>query len=109
MAISSNLLESDLSLLKAISKAKMNKEVNTEVFLRQFRKEMKLAAPQCLVELRNRSFVGSGDYIVNKDGDFLLCSANGQCSRIDIEYVYEFCRGRSQQVEDNHVPMKRVK
>ncbi len=94
--INATNLQSDVAMLKLISKAKQERDIHTEHVLRQFRREGRLECPDRLFELRNGFFVGSGDYISNQNGEFYFCSANGNHTEVDGEFIYEFCRGCGQ-------------
>ncbi|KGX87461.1 hypothetical protein [Pontibacillus marinus] len=86
-------LQSDVAILKLISKAKVENDYQTENVLREFRNKEKIECPDCLFELRNGFFVGSGDHILNQNGAFFFCSVNGSRKEVDAEFIYEFCRG----------------
>lgn len=100
MAVTSHVLESDRTLLQAISAANQRQEYKTRALLQYFRKDLILNAPNCLFELRNGNFIGTGDYIANKNGVFYFCSANGSFTPVDIDFVYEFCYGCASHLED---------
>jgi len=89
-------LQSDVDLLKLISKANVEEVYQTENVLREFRNKESLECPDHLFELRNGFFVGTGDYILNQNGAFYFCSANGCHKEVDMEFIYEFCRGYAQ-------------
>lgn len=86
-------LQSDVTILKLISKAKIEEDNRTEKMLREFRDEEKLECPDCLFELRNGIFIETGDYIIIRNGTFFYGSANGSHTEVDSEFIYEFCRG----------------
>ncbi|WP_345242884.1 hypothetical protein [Pontibacillus salipaludis] len=93
MTMTAKYLESDLSLLQSISRAKQEQDEKAVEYLITFRNGNVVHVPNCLIELRNGQYVGSGDYIHNLDGTFYLCSANGSTKMVDADFVYEFCRG----------------
>ncbi|MCD5325518.1 MULTISPECIES: hypothetical protein [Pontibacillus] len=93
MTMTAKFLESDLSLLQHISRAKQNQDPKTVQLLKDFRNGNVVNVPNCLIELRNGQYVGSGDYIHNDEGTFYLRSANGTTKKVDAAFVYDFCWG----------------
>lgn len=94
--INATNLQSDVAILKLISRSKESRETRTEQVIRKFRREGRINCPDRLFELRNGFFVGSGDYIFNQNGVFYFCSANGSHTEVDEDFIYEFCRGCGQ-------------
>ncbi|KGP73741.1 hypothetical protein [Pontibacillus yanchengensis] len=109
MVITKSYLEANHTILQAISKANLRQELKTKALLQQLRKDFTLSAPNCLFELRNGVFVGTGDYIESKDGEFYFCSANGSSKPVDVEFIYEFCHGCAKHLEDYPRSILRVK